>query len=497
GWIFGVVAREHEMLHSVHESRAALVGTVKSMGQRGVLWAGLTTFTALIIVFSALKYLVMPLRTLADATKRVARGDYSVRCQVSTPDETGVLAESFNSMVEKLQAAQEQQVHYANSLEREVKWKDAELNDKRSELVATIELLNKEVERRQIIAEALRNSQQQYYDTLEASLAGVFIIEDGIFTYVNTSLAEMMRSTPSDLKGKDPLDFVIDDDKELVSGNMRQCLNGIDISPFTIKCRRTDGTVYYGEVWAKTATWQNKAVIVGTITDVSSLMRKDERLKRQDRQLQESLEEKETLLREIYHRTKNNMLVIISMLDLQLQDIEDEKAKTIFLETENRIRAMALVHEKLYQSQNLSEIDLGSYLQEITESLIAHMALDDNVLLQADTESMAINIDYAVPLGLVINEIVTNSLKHAFPDKKTGVISLTLQKGLYGGIELMVGDNGIGLPEQLSIETTTSFGLQIIRNLVVMQLNGEITVDRNNGTQYMINFKESRKTKRI
>lgn len=497
GWIFGVVAREETMLHSVHENRTALVGTVRRLGQRGIFLAGLTTFSALIIVFFALKYLVLPLRTLADATKRVASGDYSVRCQVSTSDEAGVLAESFNSMVEKLHAAQEQQVHYAHSLEREVKWKDAALNEKRSELEATIELLNKEVERRQIIAEALRNSQQQYYDTLEASVAGVYIIEDGIFTYVNNSLAEMMRATTGDLKGKDPLDFIIDDDRALVSENMKRRLNGIEIPPYTIRCRRTDGTIYYGEVWAKTATWQNKAVMVGTITDVTSLKRKDERLMLQDQQLQKSLEEKETLLREIYHRTKNNMLVIISMLDLQLQDIDDEKIKTIFLETEHRIRAMALVHEKLYQSQNLSEIDLGSYLQEIIESLIAHMVLDDSVLLQADTEPMAINIDYAVPLGLVINEIVTNSLKHAFADNKPGVIYLTLKKGLDGEIELMVGDNGIGLPEQLSIETTTSFGLQIISNLVVMQLNGEIAVDRNNGTQYLISFKESRKTKRI
>ena len=158
---------------------------------------------------------------------------------------------------------------------------------------------------------------------------------------------------------------------------------------------------------------------------------------------------------------------------------------------------MALVHEKLYQSQNLSEIDLGSYLQQITESLIAHMGRDDSVLLQADTEPMAINIDYAVPLGLVVNEIVTNSLKHAFPDKKPGIIFLTLKKGLYNGIELTVGDNGIGLPEQLSLESSTSFGLQIISNLVVMQLGGEISVDRNNGTRYMISFKDYRKTKRI
>jgi two-component sensor histidine kinase len=185
------------------------------------------------------------------------------------------------------------------------------------------------------------------------------------------------------------------------------------------------------------------------------------------------------------------------MLDLQMAEVEDTQVKTIFREMEDRIRAMALVHEKLYQSQNLSEIDAESYIKEIAESLIANMVLGDRVQLELDVATLSINIDYAVPLGLVINEIVTNSVKHAFPDKRRGVVTIELKRSPKKEIELFIGDDGVGLPPRFDVLNSTSFGMQIITSLVRMQLSGTIKVDRSSGTGYSIKFPEPRSIRRV
>jgi len=486
GWVYGIAVKESDLLFSVEGSRQALDATVKNLVKKGTILSLVTVFIALAIVYILIIYLIKPLRTLANATQRVASGDLTVRSPVSTSDEAGVLSKSFNSMVEQLQIIQDEQERYAESLKLEVIRRNLELVSKKNELENTIELLNREVERRQIISEALRNSQKQYYDTLESSAAGIYIIEDGLLTYVNNSFANTIFKAPKEeLIGKNPLRLISREDRQLASMNMQRRLQGAEIPPYTLKCLRKDGSTFHGELWSKVSTWQDKKVMVGTISDVSSIMRKEKKIEIQDRQLQQSLEEKEILLKEIYHRTKNNMLVIISMLDLQAQDIDNEHLKLIFQETENRIRTMALVHEKLYQSQNLSEIDMGSYLVEVANSLLATMVLNGNIRLKTTIEPVAINIDYAVPLGLVINEIVTNSIKHAFPGNQQGIIFL-------------IGDNGIGLPAEIDISNTTSFGLGIIINsLIKMQLRGEIELDCTSGTRYQISFPEPKAAKRI
>lgn len=497
-WILGIVVRENDMLSSVRESEVALQTTTRNIQIRSVILSLLTACIAITIVFVRVRHLVLPLRNLAGATKRVAGGDLSVRCPVTTSDEVGLLADSFNTMVGRLQLAQDNQKRYAEALEFEVERRNIELVDKKGELETTIQLLDREVERRQIISEALKTSQQQYYDTLEASMAGVYIIDNGLFTYVNSSLVDMFRSTREELIGSNPDELVCGDDLPLVEENTRLRLQGHNILPYTVQWIRKDGTTFYGEVWGKIAAWQKKQVMVGTINDVSSVKLKEQLLKVQDQRLQKSLDEKEVLLKEIYHRTKNNMLVIISLLDLQAQDIEDEQVRTLFFETENRIRAMALVHEKLYQSQNLSKIDLGSYLHEIAESLLATMVVDNRVKLLSSFEPVAINIDYAVPLGLVVNEIVTNAVKHAYPGNRSGSIYLNVEQSQEGEIVLAIGDDGVGLPEDVDVQNSSSFGMRIIIiSLVKMQLKGILTVNRENGTRYLIRFPEPKTTKRI
>ncbi len=496
-WVFALVARQNDMFSSVEKSRTTLEKTIGTIERNGLQLSFLTIFTALAIVFLSVKYLVTPLRTLAAATTRVAGGDLSVRCPVTTRDETGVLAASFNAMVERLQQAQERQQHYADSLELEVEQRNRELVDKKNELEKTIDLLRKEAESRRIISEALRNSQQQYYDTLEANKAGIYIMTDGCFSYVNQALADLLRTRPQDLIGRNPLDFILERDRALVAEYMEKRLQGVEIPPHRVRCVALDGSMFYAEIWSKITSWQNQAAMVGTVTDVSTIQLNEERLRTQEIQLRKSLEEKEILLKEIYHRTKNNMLVIISMLDLQMQDVDDDRIISIVKDTENRIRAMALVHEKLYQSQDLSEIDLGSYLEEVAHSLVGSMVPDGRIRLDIIVEPVPITIDHAIPLGLVINEIVTNAVKHAFPEGRSGTVSLRLTRDQDKKIRLEISDDGRGLPEHVDIDGGSSFGLQLVNSLVKIQLRGEISVACGGGTTFLITLGEPAGTVRV
>ena len=493
GWVYGVVAGEHEILAAVEKNQLALAETIRRVELRGTVLSLAVILVAVVVIFLAVRHLVSPLRALATATRRVTEGDLTVRCPVMTTDEAGILAASFNEMVEQLQIAQRSQVRYAEELERMVVNRTQELIDKRSELEETVELLRKEAERRQIVDEALRLSRQQYYDTMEASKAGIFIVSDGVLTHVNSSFAQLLRTGREQLIGTDPLLVVQPQDRSVAAKHLQQVTDDTDMLPSSVSCVRSDGSTFHSEIWAKRTTWRGKQVLVGTIIDVSDLRRHEERLRLQDHQLQKSLEEKEILLREIYHRTKNNMLVIISMLNLQTMEVEDEHVRMVFREMENRIRAMALVHEKLYQSQNLSEVDMGSYVREISQALVTNMVSDDRIELRVDIESLVLNIDYAVPLGLVVNEIVTNSLKHAFPDERSGVITIRLRQDASGVSRLIIEDDGIGLEKGIDVMRSGSFGLQIISSLVMVQLAGTINVDRTSGTRYEITFSEPRR----
>ncbi|PHR27037.1 MAG: hypothetical protein COA36_10495 [Desulfotalea sp.] len=199
--------------------------------------------------------------------------------------------------------------------------------------------------------------------------------------------------------------------------------------------------------------------------------------------LHKSNEEKEVLLRELYHRTKNNMLVIISLLKLQSEEVQDETLQSIFRETENRIRVMSLVHEKLCQSQNLSEIDIGNYLTDVATSLVESMTIDGCVDVTIQSIPKLIDIDHAIPLGIVVNEIITNSIKYAFIDKpESAVICITIQPFAPGKLEIVIADNGVGMPAGIDINSASSFGMQIISNLVNHQLGGTCEIFNDDGT---------------
>lgn len=291
------------------------------------------------------------------------------------------------------------------------------------------------------------------------------------------------------------------------------------LTDFEVEFKRKDGTVFPCSMSAQVVKDRRGEIVAfeGRIVNIEDrkLRERAERkreiaeaasqaqaklvneLKQNRKQLQHSLEEKEILLREVFHRTKNNMLVIISMLRLQLQSVKDPETQSIFIDTENRIRAMALVHQNLYRSENLSDIDLGDYLAEMVTTLVDNMVLEQRVRLVINTQPVAISIDYAVPLGLAVNEIVTNAVKHGFPDNRKGKISLDLCLKDDRNIVLTINDDGVGLPKDFNLEVLKSFGMLMTHNIITKQLQGNFTLHSDNGTVATLSFTEPQRLQRV
>jgi PAS domain S-box-containing protein len=220
--------------------------------------------------------------------------------------------------------------------------------------------------------------------------------------------------------------------------------------------------------------------------------------KKVESMLSASIRDKEVLLKEIYHRTKNNMWVISSILELQSESLENKEARNILKDTVNRIYAMALVHQKLYQSKNLSKIDLKNYIRDLIKLLVnAYEVSSEKVELKLKLSSVYVLIDSAIPLGLVINELITNSFKYAFPGDRKGEIDINLFKSDQGEIKIDINDNGVGFSNEKASTKFKSIGLKLISEIVERQLNGKIKYDNANGVHCSITFYDTLYTERV
>ena len=210
--------------------------------------------------------------------------------------------------------------------------------------------------------------------------------------------------------------------------------------------------------------------------------------KRAEAAIAASLHEKEILLRELYHRTKNNMNVIISMLRLQSEEIDDARVREAFTETEDRILSMALVHEKLYESKDLSHINLKDYLRDLAGQLRDNYSLSpQRALVETRLADVYVALDAAISCGLIVNELISNALKHAFPDGRSGRILVELSEDS-GSIRLVVEDNGVGLPPGFSPERDGHLGLELVNALATGRLGASLAFSTQGGLRCELRF---------
>jgi len=228
--------------------------------------------------------------------------------------------------------------------------------------------------------------------------------------------------------------------------------------------------------------------IYGAAQDITEVKEREEAI-------QASLREKEVLLQEIHHRVKNNMQIISSLLSLQSHHVDGEIAK-ILEGSQNRVKSMALVHEKLYRSQNLSSIDMEDYVISLVADLFySQMVNEEQINLVLEIDNIEFNIETAIPCGLIINELASNALKYAFPEGRKGELMVSLKRKA-DKYELIIRDDGIGLPNNLKIEKVDSLGLQLVNSLI-SQIDGTMEINKEKGTEFKINFQELHYTRRF
>ena len=348
------------------------------------------------------------------------------------------------------------------------------------ELRATIEmaLYRHELERK------LRESEERNHALLAALPDLMFIqSQDGTFVDGQVSSEENLYATLDEFLGKNIRDVLPSEVAE----------QDIEAIQQVLRTGETQNFEYALEVGGKLRYWESRLVPCGDEMVLSIVRDVSDRKQAEDR-IRSSLAEKEVLLREIHHRVKNNLQVVSSLLTFQSDALENEEAAEAFRESQNRIQAMANVHEHLYRSDNLAQIDMANYIKELV-SYLRQSYWAYGVVPKVEVADITLDVDTAIPCGLLINELVSNAIKHAFPSRREGEsdtprgeVHIALHPA-GDGLELVVSDDGAGLPEDADLETAKSLGLRLV-NLLTRQLQGELQVERGreSGTSFRITF---------
>lgn len=330
--------------------------------------------------------------------------------------------------------------------------------------------------------EALKIQNHRMQSILRAAPAGIGVVRNRVIVDVNEYVCSLLGYEKGELIGSSSrILYPSDEDYEYVGKEKYRQISEKGTGSVETRWITRDGKII-DIILSSTPIYPDDLTkgVTFTAIDIS-----DKKISEQ--RLIDSLREKEILLKEIHHRVKNNLQVVISLLNLQARKITDDEALRCLAESQNRIRAMAMIHENLYMSENLSKIIFSDYLRSITRDLFMNYNTSAAAIsLQFDLDEVFIGIDQAIPCGLIVNELVTNTLKYAFPQgfEVNPVLAITL-KSIECGFELSVFDNGIGLPEGIKPGKTESFGLTLV-GLMAGQIKGELSIERINGTKIKI-----------
>jgi PAS domain S-box-containing protein len=343
----------------------------------------------------------------------------------------------------------------------------------------------RDITERRLAEEALRESETRYRMIGDLVPFGVWACDaQGNFSYLSASFLSLLGTTLEECRKNGWMHLLPREDVDRTIADWRQCIQTGSFWDYEYRIVDKNGRVFivlsrgapHTDSSGKITSW------VGIHLDITERKRYEERL-------ETSLREKEVIIKEVHHRVKNNMQVISGFLELQSNYIDDPKAVEKLIECQRRVRTMALVHEKLYQSRTLGVINAAEYIKSLIADLMNSYAISTPVDVTADVDDVDINLDMAIPCGLIINELVTNSLKYAFAGRAGGKISLVMHHQEDHTFSLTVQDDGVGLPPDYEARSAASLGTQLV-NVLVRQLGGVMKVDGVQGARFTIVFPE-------
>ncbi|MCX6683998.1 MAG: PAS domain S-box protein [Methanoregula sp.] len=339
-----------------------------------------------------------------------------------------------------------------------------------------------DITERKIAEEALQKSETKYKQLVTMLNEGILVIDrNATITFANNKLALMLGFALDEIVGKPVFSFLPPDLRDKAKVGIESERSG-EVTQREVVLIRKDGSQLSG-LMVTTPVLDARGMSIGGIAAVIDITERTQ----MERVVLASLKEKEILLKEIHHRVKNNLQIIASLLSLQSRYVTDENVLNVLKESQNRVKAMALVHERLYRSENLSEVALSDYLRFLIDNLFGfYGANPQEVRMSFDAGDVKVDINKAIPIGLIINELVSNSFKHAFPEGKKGDLTITLRQD-ERSLVMTVHDTGPGIPADFDWRNAKSLGLRLVISLVE-QISGTIELDRSGGTTFKISI---------
>ena len=338
-----------------------------------------------------------------------------------------------------------------------------------------------DVTERKRAMDALEKSERNFRALVERAPFGVMVLRAGKIVYVNAEQARMLGYEEGELAGKEVLSTLVHPAaRALTLERLRALEAGSVLPPLPVTCLRKDGSELVVEGTTSSIVFDGQDAQVAVVRDVTEQQHTEQVRLLAERALRESLREKEVLLKEMQHRVKNNLQVIVSLVNLQASKVADEATREAFEETRARVHAIALLHERLYRSKNIGRIDMRDYLRGLANDLSSTAQLS-HIEVGVDAEEVYWEMDSAVPIGLVVNELVTNSFKHAFggAGRENGRIEIALTR-FQGECTVTVRDNGSGYPSDFDVDSHDTLGLLLITSLS-RQLGGNVVFTSEGG----------------
>ncbi len=413
-------------------------------------------------------------RLMKDVTTIAERGTSSDRVASHGKDEMSRLADAINSMLNALETSEQALMEARTALEQKVLERTAQLTE-------TNRRLTEEIETRKLAQEALRASEERYRAVVDNQTELICRFSpDYRLTFVNDAYCRYFEAKSEDLIGK-IMPQTAEENRSRGSTH-HACLPTKDNPLITYERQ-----IILNSGESRWQQWSDQAIFgeSGEIVEFQSVGRDITKLKA-------SAREKEHLLQEIHHRVKNNLQIMMSLLDLQSEYVDDPRSLEVFRDAERRILSMALVHEHLYQSESLAEVRAQDYLQDLVEELVCtYEDVGSRTDLSVNAHDISFGVETAVPLGLIVSELVSNSLKHAFTGDTSGEILVSIASIGDDEFQLQVADNGVGFSTVGDGNHRRSFGLYLVRSLVE-QLHGEMEVDTSHGAAFLIRFQTIR-----